>query len=151
VELNLYILEPLNYLDFSLTDFRINRKQNRVFNIQRLVRRIISVIRSLIQPQAYILQILTERVLRLLTYLIRSSYTLWCRGFFSHFDYFTDGRTPWTSDKLVARPTGQHKHRINTHTHTKYPCLAPRSLKKKVTYGAIVELTLESSVLHGRL
>jgi hypothetical protein len=40
--------------------------------------------------------------------------------FFFHFDHFTDGRTPWTGDQLVARSlpnTGKHKHRINTYTH----------------------------------
>jgi hypothetical protein len=54
-----------------------------------------------------------------LTYLIRSSYTLWCRGCFFFFGHFTDGRTPWTSDQLVARPL--HKHRTtqtqNKHIH----------------------------------
>jgi hypothetical protein len=48
-----------------------------------------------------------------------------------HFDHFTDGRTPWTSDQLVARPLPVHKHRetracarahTHTHTHTKRPC-----------------------------
>jgi hypothetical protein len=40
----------------------------------------------------------------LLTYLIRSSYTFTVsRLFFFHFDHFTDGRTLWTSDQLVAR------------------------------------------------
>jgi hypothetical protein len=39
---------------------------------------------------------------------------------------YTGGRTPWTSDQLVARPlylnTRQHKHR-KTHIHTiKHPC-----------------------------
>jgi hypothetical protein len=29
------------------------------------------------------------------------------RSFF-HFDYFTDGRTPWTSDQPVARPLSKH-------------------------------------------
>jgi hypothetical protein len=36
---------------------------------------------------------------------------------FQFHDHFTDGRTPWTSDQLVARPLPKHKHRINTHTH----------------------------------
>jgi hypothetical protein len=34
--------------------------------------------------------------------------------------FYTDGRTPWTSDQLVARPrylhTGEHKDRLNAHT-----------------------------------
>jgi hypothetical protein len=40
--------------------------------------------------------------------------------FFSHFDHFTDSRTPWTSDQLVTRPLPKH---WTTHTHTKHPCL----------------------------
>jgi hypothetical protein len=34
---------------------------------------------------------------------------------FQFHDHFTDGRTPWTSDQLVARPVP--KHRTNTYTH----------------------------------
>jgi hypothetical protein len=34
---------------------------------------------------------------------------------FQVLDHFTDGRTPWTSDQLVARPLP--KHRIITYTH----------------------------------
>jgi hypothetical protein len=33
--------------------------------------------------------------------------------------FYTDGRTPWTSDQPLARPLPehrQHKHRINAHT-----------------------------------
>jgi hypothetical protein len=52
----------------------------------------------------------------LLTYLIRSSYTLRYRGCFFHFDHFTDGRTPWTSDQLVAMPLPKHR---TTQTHNK--------------------------------
>jgi hypothetical protein len=29
---------------------------------------------------------------------------------------YTVGRTPWTGDQPVLRPTGQHKHRICTQT-----------------------------------
>jgi hypothetical protein len=37
-------------------------------------------------------------------------------------DHFTDGRTPWTTDQLVARALP--KHRINTYTHqTSMPCV----------------------------
>jgi hypothetical protein len=37
--------------------------------------------------------------------------------FFFHFDHFTDGRTPWTSDPLP-------KHRTNTYTYqTSMPCV----------------------------
>jgi hypothetical protein len=46
---------------------------------------------------------------------------LWALASDFQFHYSsTDGRTPWTSDQLVARPlpnTGQHKHRINTYTN----------------------------------
>jgi hypothetical protein len=37
--------------------------------------------------------------------------------FISSFDHFTDGRIPWTSDLLVARPL--HKHRT-TQTQNKH-------------------------------
>jgi hypothetical protein len=38
---------------------------------------------------------------------------------FSHFDHFTDGRTPWTSDQLVARPLPKHRttQTRNKHLH----------------------------------
>jgi hypothetical protein len=35
-----------------------------------------------------------------------------------HNHFFTDGRTPWTSDQPVARSL--RKHRINTYTHQTY-------------------------------
>jgi hypothetical protein len=44
---------------------------------------------------------------------------LWALVAFQFLDLFTDGRTPWTSDQLVARPLP--KHRI-TNIHTKHPC-----------------------------
>jgi hypothetical protein len=39
--------------------------------------------------------------------------------------HFTDGRTPWTSDQLVARPLPKHRttQTQNKHIHTKHPCL----------------------------
>jgi hypothetical protein len=47
---------------------------------------------------------------------------LWSIGLIYQFlDYFTDGRTPWTGDQLVARPLPVHKHRktsVRAHTHT---------------------------------
>jgi hypothetical protein len=49
------------------------------------------------------------------------------RGSFSFMVIFTDGRNPWTSDKLVARPLPKHRttqtqnKRIHTHTHTHTP------------------------------
>jgi hypothetical protein len=54
--------------------------------------------------------------------LIRSSYTLRCRGCFFHFDHFTDGRTPWTSDQLVVRPLSKHRttQTQNKHIHSLY-------------------------------
>jgi hypothetical protein len=46
---------------------------------------------------------------------------------FQFHDHFTDGRTPWTSDQLVATSLPKHM-RAQTqnkriHTHTKHPCL----------------------------
>jgi hypothetical protein len=81
------------------------------------------------QTQAEKIFVLCQNVLLyLLTYLIRSSYTLRCRGCFFHLDHFTDGRTPWTGDQFVAKPLPKHR---TTHTHTKHPCLVwdsnPRS------------------------
>jgi hypothetical protein len=52
---------------------------------------------------------------------------------FQFYDHFTDGRIPWTSDQLVARPLPKHRttQTQNKHVHTKYPCLVwnsnPRS------------------------
>jgi hypothetical protein len=34
---------------------------------------------------------------------------------FQFHNHFTDGRTPWTSDQLVAKPLP--KHRINVYTY----------------------------------
>jgi hypothetical protein len=37
-------------------------------------------------------------------------------------DHFTDGRTPWMSDQVIARPLP--KHRINTYTYQRsMPCV----------------------------
>jgi hypothetical protein len=51
---------------------------------------------------------------------------LWSVGLISQFlDHFTDGRTPWTGDQLVARPLPIHRTtqtQENAHTHTKHPC-----------------------------
>jgi hypothetical protein len=59
-----------------------------------------------------------------------SSYTvlLRCRGFHFSLDLFRIGRTPWTSDRPVARPPPKYRttqtQNIRTHTHayTKHPC-----------------------------
>jgi hypothetical protein len=45
--------------------------------------------------------------------------TLEHRADFSVSWSFTDVRTPWTGDQLVARPLPKHR---KTHTHFKYPC-----------------------------
>jgi hypothetical protein len=39
---------------------------------------------------------------------------------FQFHDHFTDGRTPWTSDQLIARPLPKHRttQTQNKHTHT---------------------------------
>jgi hypothetical protein len=62
----------------------------------------------------------------LLTYLIRSSYTLWRRGLFFILITLQTvgllGRVISSSQGLYLN-TRQHKHRINIHTHTKHPCL----------------------------
>jgi hypothetical protein len=45
---------------------------------------------------------------------------------FFHFDHFTDGRTPWTSDQLVARPLSTHRttQTQNKHIHIpKHQCV----------------------------
>jgi hypothetical protein len=41
------------------------------------------------------------------------------RLFFQFHDHFTDGRTPWTSDQLVARPLPKHRttQTQNKHIH----------------------------------
>jgi hypothetical protein len=44
-------------------------------------------------------------------------FPLWSIGLISQFlDNFTDGRTPWTGDQLVARPLPTH--RTNAHRHS---------------------------------
>jgi hypothetical protein len=38
---------------------------------------------------------------------------------------FTDGRSPWTGDQLVARPIPKHRTtqtQKKAHTHIKHPC-----------------------------
>jgi hypothetical protein len=43
---------------------------------------------------------------------------LWSMGLISQFlDHFTDGRTPWTGDQLVARPLPEHR---TTQTQNKH-------------------------------
>jgi hypothetical protein len=47
---------------------------------------------------------------------------------FQFHDHFTDGRTPWTSDQLVARPLPKHRttqtQNKHIHTHqTSMPCV----------------------------
>jgi hypothetical protein len=47
---------------------------------------------------------------------------------FQFHDHFTDGRTPWTSDQLVARPLPKHRttqtQNKHIHTHqTLMPCV----------------------------
>jgi hypothetical protein len=38
------------------------------------------------------------------------SLPLWSTGLMYHFlDHFTDGRTPWTGDRLAARPLPKHR------------------------------------------
>jgi hypothetical protein len=41
--------------------------------------------------------------------------------FFFHFDHFTDGRTPWTSDQLVARPLSKHRTTQTQNKHVHIP------------------------------
>jgi hypothetical protein len=38
-----------------------------------------------------------------------------------HFDHFTDGRTPWTSDQLVARPLPKHRTTQTQNKHIHIP------------------------------
>jgi hypothetical protein len=57
------------------------------------------------------------------------SLALWGTGLLSQFhDYFTDGRTPWTSDQPVARPLPEHR---TTQTQTK-PTNLVSELRKTV-------------------
>jgi hypothetical protein len=57
--------------------------------------------------------------------------------------FFTDGRTPWTSNQLVARPLSKHRilHRINAYTHqTSMPWMGfeptiPASERAKIIYA----------------
>jgi hypothetical protein len=38
---------------------------------------------------------------------------------FSYFDHFTNGRTPWTSDQLVARPLPKHRRTQTQNKHVR--------------------------------
>jgi hypothetical protein len=77
------------------------------------------------------------------TYLIRSSYTLWCRGFF--FDHFTDigllGQVISSSEGLYLN-TGQHKHSLKPYTYQiSMPCLGleptiPASERAKTVHAS---------------
>jgi hypothetical protein len=64
-----------------------------------------------------------------LTTCYRNSFTFYSpRGswpLFQFHDHFTDGRTPWVSDQLVARPLSKYRTTQTewTYTHTKHPCL----------------------------
>jgi hypothetical protein len=40
---------------------------------------------------------------------------------FFYFDHFTDGRTPWTSDRLVTRPLLTHRTTRRQHKHVHTP------------------------------
>jgi hypothetical protein len=53
-------------------------------------------------------------------FLIPSSYTSVSRLFF-HFDHLTDGRAPWTSDQLVARPLPKHRTTQTQNKHRHIP------------------------------
>jgi hypothetical protein len=55
------------------------------------------------------------------TYLIRSSYTFRVSRVFFHFNYFTDGRTPWTSDQLAARPLPKQRKTQTQKKHIHIP------------------------------
>jgi hypothetical protein len=57
----------------------------------------------------------------LLTYLIRSSYTFTVSRLFFHFDHFTAGRTPWTSDQLVSRHLPKHRTTQTQNKHVHIP------------------------------
>jgi hypothetical protein len=54
---------------------------------------------------------LLNLILRSSTFFIYSSYTVFlrCRGFSFFFGPYTIGRTPWTSDRPVARPLHKYK------------------------------------------
>jgi hypothetical protein len=40
---------------------------------------------------------------------------------FFYFDHFTDGRTPWTSDQLVAKPLPKHRTTQTQNKHYNRP------------------------------
>jgi hypothetical protein len=60
----------------------------------------------------------------LLLFPLWSSLPFWNIGLISQFlDHFTDCRTPWTGDQLIARPLPKHRTtqtQKNAHTHTKH-------------------------------
>jgi hypothetical protein len=51
-----------------------------------------------------------KRCMQIVTYLLTSFFLhLTVSWLLLHFDNFTDGRTPWTSDQPVARPLPKHR------------------------------------------
>jgi hypothetical protein len=68
---------------------------------------------------------------------------------FQFHDHFTDSRTPWASDQLVARPLP--KHRINIYTHeTSIPCVGfestiPASERAKTVHALDRSATVTGS------
>jgi hypothetical protein len=72
-------------------------------------------------------------------------YLMVSRVFF-YFDHFTDGRTPWTSDQLVARPLPKHRvtqtqnkhiHIPNIHKHNRPLWVAVQGLIRPTPYTYI--------------
>jgi hypothetical protein len=60
---------------------------------------------------------------------------------FQFHDYFTDGRTPWTSDQLVARPLPKHRTTETQNKHEHIPCVGfeptiPASERAKTVHGS---------------
>jgi hypothetical protein len=74
---------------------------------------------------------------------------------FQFHDHFTDGRTPWTSDQLVARPLPKHRttqtQNKRRHTHqTSMPCVRfettiPASERTKTVHASDRSATVTGS------
>jgi hypothetical protein len=94
-----------------------------------------TTVRSMCATQNILFEVINYFFTVLISFFSGSTVPLGPGLCFQFHDHFTNGRTPWTNDKLVARPLPKHKTtqtQNQTYTHTKHTCLAwdsnPRSL-----------------------
>jgi hypothetical protein len=74
---------------------------------------------------------------------IPSSYSLLlrCRGFYFSLDLHTIGRTPWTSDRSIAKPLPKYRTtpQKNAHTHTHQTSMPEVGFEPTITASEIAK------------